>query len=69
MASLKSLKACLILVKGIAMSAHGELNSDGYKPTFVYQPSLCRQSKYYSVDNLGLFLDSVSHSFSGVYLR
>ena len=45
MASLKSLTACLILVKGIAMSAHGELNSDGYKPTFVYQPSLCRQSK------------------------
>lgn len=45
MASLKSLTACLILVKGIAMSTHGELNSDGCKRTFVYQPSLCRQSK------------------------
>lgn len=68
MASLKSLTACLILVKRIAMSAHGELNGHGYKPTFDYQPRQCRQSKY-SVDNLGLFLDQVSHSFSGLYLR
>ena len=45
MASLKSLTACLILVKGIAMSAHGELNGHGYKPTFDYQPRQCRQSK------------------------
>ena len=30
-----SLTACLILVKGIAMSAHGELNSHGYKPTCI----------------------------------
>lgn len=45
MASLKSLTACLILVKRIAMSAHGELNGHGYKPTFDYQPRQCRQSK------------------------